>query len=158
MFPVSFTSYLTVPSETPGTERVTSRGIWHWLRRMLTIRRASTSLRGAFTDAQPKYVSLLNTTLSSSGTGVPGLESEGSSTGRDGWRDTQSEDSKLNFYKVHVNVLDTLSHTLKILLIWMFLLKCFKLFLYTKINSAYIYCICTSINDQQMALPAYASH
>lgn len=68
-------SYLTVPSETLGTDRVTSREIWHWLRKMDIIRRASTSLRGAFTEAQPKYVSLLNTTLSSSVTGVKGLKS-----------------------------------------------------------------------------------
>lgn len=128
MFPVSFTSYLTVPSETPGTERVTSRGIWHWLRRMLTIRRASTSLRGAFTDAQPKYVSLLNTTLSSSGTGVPGLESEGSSTGRDGWRDTLNQKT-LNY-----------TFTKYMSTFWTHFLILLK-FLYTKINSAYIYTV-----------------
>lgn len=76
--------YLTVPSETFGTERVTSREIWHWPRRMDIIRRASTSLRGAFTEAQPRYVSLLNTTLSSSVTGVNGLKSSQSRAGHEG--------------------------------------------------------------------------
>lgn len=67
--------YLTVPSDTLGTDKVTSKGIWHWLRKIDIILRASTSLLGAFTEAQPKYVSLLNTTLSSSATGVKGLGS-----------------------------------------------------------------------------------
>lgn len=68
--------YLTVPSDTPGTDSVTSRGTWHCPRRMLIIRRASTSLRGALTEAQPRYVSWLNTTLSSSGMGLMGLPSD----------------------------------------------------------------------------------
>lgn len=40
------------------------------------MRRASTSLRGALTEAQPRYVSWLNTTLSSSGMGLMGLLSD----------------------------------------------------------------------------------
>lgn len=47
-------SYLTVPSDTPGTDSVTSRGTWHCPRRMLIMRSASTSLRGALTEAQPR--------------------------------------------------------------------------------------------------------
>lgn len=40
------------------------------------MRSASTSLRGALTEAQPRYVSWLNTTLSSSGIGLMGLPSD----------------------------------------------------------------------------------
>ena len=69
-----------MPSETPGTDSVTSRGTWHCPRRILIIRRASTSLRGALTEAHPRYVSWLNTTLSSSGMGLTGLPSDDDSS------------------------------------------------------------------------------
>jgi len=69
-------NYLTVPSDTPGTDSVTSRGSWHCPLRILIMRRASTSLRGALTEAHPRYVSWLKTTLSSSGIGLPGLPSD----------------------------------------------------------------------------------
>lgn len=75
-----FSPYLTVPSDTPGTDSVTSRGSWHCPLRILIIRRASTSLRGALTEAHPRYVSWLNTTLSSSGMGLPGLPSDDDSS------------------------------------------------------------------------------
>lgn len=74
------TPYLTVPSDTPGTDSVTSRGSWHCPLRILIIRRASTSLRGALTEAHPRYVSWLNTTLSSSGMGLIGLPSDDDSS------------------------------------------------------------------------------
>ena len=69
-----------MPSETPGTDSVTSRGTWHCPRRILIMRRASTSLRGALTEAHPRYVSWLNTTLSSSGIGLTGLPSDDDSS------------------------------------------------------------------------------
>ena len=79
-----------MPSDTPGTDRVTSRGTWHCPLRMLIIRRASTSLRGALTDAHPTYVSWLNTTLSSSGMGLPGLPSDDdSSPAKWQWKDEE---------------------------------------------------------------------
>lgn len=77
-------SYLTVPSDTPGTDSVTSSGTWHCPLRILIIRRASTSLRGALTEAHPRYVSWLNTTLSSSGMGLQGLPSDDDSSAANG--------------------------------------------------------------------------
>lgn len=44
------------------------------------MRRASTSLRGALTEAHPRYVSWLNTMLSSSGIGLMGLPSDDDSS------------------------------------------------------------------------------
>lgn len=59
-----YSTYLTVPSAVAGTDKTTGIAPWDCSFKTAMLRYISTSLLGALTEAQPRYVTPWNTTQS----------------------------------------------------------------------------------------------